>query len=268
VTEASRRWPTNTSFGPSMCPLGQRAGGWIITEPAGWMRADGDNLMWPWCLHTTNPDHLMPSRPSLTDASTNNIVKLTVKAYSAGCRKAECAAEGDQLGHRRVGRVTNLPESRPEIATSRRNAVEEPGVAAAPVPANIVRARRGSQLDSSLPAARRHHHPLPQAPRDSGGYRRRHEQQGLSLKTIHSRTDCTQPRMRTVRSNPSLPRWIADRSVEQVLTQITFVAQWHLRQPLPTSDAEHIRHRDQHALASTAWICAFSPDRIATSLAR
>jgi hypothetical protein len=59
-----------------MCRLGQRADGWIITEPAGWMRADGDNLMWPWCLHTTNPDHLMPSRPSLTDASTNNIVKL------------------------------------------------------------------------------------------------------------------------------------------------------------------------------------------------
>ena len=47
----------------------------------------GDGVHWTWqrcgryeyrkvLMHSTNPDHLVPSRPSLTDASTNNIVKL------------------------------------------------------------------------------------------------------------------------------------------------------------------------------------------------
>jgi hypothetical protein len=36
----------------------------------------GRYAYWRVLVHTTNPDHLMPSTPSLTDASTNNIVKL------------------------------------------------------------------------------------------------------------------------------------------------------------------------------------------------
>ena len=45
--------------------------------------------------------------------------------------------------------------------------------------------------------------------------------------------------------------------------------QRHLGQPLATSHSEQIRTAiNTPAFASTAWICALSPDRIATSLAR